>query len=181
MILEQTRTTIAQARAIGFTRRDLLKYGLLAASAATVAACGGQHPVAEVVEKFAVGTWRVRYQLTSNSRTSSSATPSVEVAVTVSSDGTFTTSGGTSDIPTSGSWAIGKNFVQITGDGGVNAIASNVPDTMSDTTITWQFDSDSASAANFTAPITWSSSSKTLTILGTDANRAQFPIEATKQ
>lgn len=177
MTIEQTRNAISTARSIGFTRRDLFKYGILSAGAVVLAACGGGDPAAEVVEKFAVGTWKIRYQTTSNGRSTSGPRPPVEFTLTVSEGGTFTTSGAErSGVPDFGTWAFGNGFVQIT-EARNTGMASNMPETMQDSAdLSWSYDGDSMAL-----PVKWDSGSSTLTITGTDANGGQFPIEATKQ
>lgn len=174
MTISETRDIARRARGIGFTRREVLKFGMLAAGAALATACGSDKSATDaVVEEFAVGTWKVKYQLTSRSSATSDPKPPVEFDLTVNSDSTFTISGDP-DLPQSGTWMVGNAFVQITADG--TGMASNVPEKMGDASLSWQWDSTS-----FEVPAKWDSSSSTLTLMGVDGNGNQFPITATKQ
>ncbi|WP_157225306.1 hypothetical protein [Gordonia sihwensis] len=179
MTISESRDLARRARGIGFTRREVLKFGMLAAGAALATACGSDKSAADaVVEEFAVGTWKVKYQLSSRSSATSNPKPLVEFDLTVNKDSTFTISGDP-NLPQSGTWMVGNAFIQISADG--TGMASNVPEKMGDASLTWQWDSSRAAGASFEVPAKWDSSSSTLTLTGVDGNRNQFPITATKQ
>lgn len=154
------RAAFAVARSIGLTRREILKYSLIGASATIVAACTGQ-PTGSVADnsfqKFAEGTWYIR--------TEGYSTGFGIMRVTVNPDGTFT-----SDTdPGSGAWSFESGNLQIKSTDDSNfygdwfAGATGIPEPVTDSaTITWQQTDD----PSFAVPIRWNRSKQTLEATG---------------
>lgn len=183
--MDHTRRLVGQARRIGFSRRELLKMALVAAVPVAVAACSGNDPAKAALDKFAVGTWRVRYQRPSGGGTSRTPEPPVDATMTINSDGTYTSTGAGA-LPSSGTWMMGNAFIQVNGrmDSGYDdgryyekqGMASSVPDTLVDSaTIDWQWDTGSR-----TVPATWDSGTKTLTLVASTHEGIQFPVAVAK-
>lgn len=194
MTLRDTGRLVGQAREIVFSRRELLKMAVVAAGAATVAACGGGNAGQAAIGSFAVETWRVQFQKPSprsgSSRSSSAPPPPEDGMITVNDDSTFTSSDFTNEalLPSTGIWGYRDGTVRVTSTLEYQGrsypregLSTGAPDTMSNTTFSWNY-KDAGSTETYSVPATWDGDSKALTLIGTlRGSDQQFPITITKQ
>lgn len=163
------RAAFGIARGIGLTRREILKYAIIGASATVVAACTGS-PARGFADnsfrKFVEGTWYFWQPNYSGSE---------PAMVTVNADGTFA-----SEVdPGSGTWSFENGNLQIKSTDDTNfhgdwfAGATGIPEPVADSaTITWQQKND----PSISVPIRWNSSEQTLEVTARDAYQGS-PIQ----
>ena len=173
---DDSRSAYRQARQIGFSRRDILKYAALASGAMVIAACSGGDPASEPVKKFAQGTWTVTVTRSpsTNPNVTSEPTGPQTFQMTIA-DGTYTATDN-NWVPTSGTWTWNDGgTIQIAAKR--SSVATGVPESMtSSVPIGWQYGHD-----RFAVQASWNGDTKTLTLIGVDGDGNPLPISAAKQ
>ena len=157
-------------------RRETLKYLTIAAVGAAVAPLTGCSGSTLAFKSFAAGTWEVTFP-------SMSSWPSL--TVDVKEDGTWEATSG--DDTGSGTWTVASTSLTIaetgnevmfmgkSGSAGGTGIPEEIKEDEFPASFEWTYLS-----SGFSVPVTWDSESKTLTLTGTSADDAPFPIVAVK-